>query len=129
MELAGVDEATAKRALLEYETVEDAIAALMVKPGVSGDAYIPPRPSIDTGLTPEQDERCRKGRWLQDKVNAVFSVAHSQIQSPPVPLALEASQASAPGDVSPAQPVAPPGSPRDSLVQMTLPTLQSETLQ
>ena len=127
MSLAGVDEATARRALLEYETVEDAVDALLVKPVVSGDAYIRPRPMIETGMTEEQRERCEKGRWLQDKVNAVFSVAHSQTR--PVPEAPEASQASRPGDVSPVQPVAPPGSPQDSLVQMTLPTLQSATLQ
>lgn len=125
MELAGVDEATAKRALLEYETVEDAIAALMVKPVISGDAYIPPRPSIDTGLSPEQDERCRKGRWLQDQVNAVFSVAHSQTQPvQSVPAAVPETPSPSPEGLT-----APPGSPQDSLVQMTLPTLQSETLQ
>ena len=127
MELAGVDEATAKRALLEYETVEDAIDALMVKPVVSGDAYLRPRPTIDTGLTPEQEERCRKGRWLQDQVNAVFSVAHSQTQTPPAPAVPSASVE------TPSPPpeglTAPPGSPQDSLVQRTLPTLQSETLQ
>lgn len=127
MELAGVDEATAKRALLEYETVEDAIDALMVKPVVSGDAYLRPRPTIDTGLTPEQEERCRKGRWLQDQVNAVFSVAHSQTQTPPAPAVPSASVE------TPSPPpeglTAPPGSPQDSLVQRTLPTLQSEPLQ
>ena len=125
MELAGVDEATAKRALLEYETVEDAIAALMVKPVVAGDAYIPPRPTIDTGLTPEQEERCRKGRWLQDQVNAVFSVAHSQTPpAQPAPAALTEMPSASPEGLT-----APPGSPQDSLVQMTLPTLQSEPLQ
>ncbi len=129
MSLAGVDEATAKRALLEYETVEDAVDALLVKPVVSGDAYIRPRPMVDTGMTSEQRERCEKGRWLQDRVNAVFSVAHSQIQTPQGLEAPAASQASRSGGESPAQPIAPPGSPQDSLVQMTLPTLQSETLQ
>ena len=125
MTLAGVDEATAKRALLEYETVEDAIDALLVKPVVSGDAYIRPPPSIETGMTPEQEERCRKGRWLQDKVNAVFSVAHSQTQTPPAPAALSAlTETSSP---SPEGLTAPPGSRQDSPVQMTLPTLQSET--
>jgi hypothetical protein len=127
MELAGVDEATAKRALLEYETVEDAVDALMVKPVVSGDAYLRPRPTIDTGLTPEQEERCRKGRWLQDQVNAVFSVAHSQIQTPPAP-AVPSVVTETPSP-SPEGLTAPPGSPQDSLVQMTLPTLQSEPLQ
>ena len=125
MSLAGVDEATAKRALLEYETVEDAVDALLVKPVVSGDAYIRPRPMVDTGMTAEQIERCEKGRWLQDKVNAVFSVAHSQIQTPQAPEAAAASQASRLGGESPAPLIAPPGSPQDSHVQMTLPTLQS----
>ena len=129
MSLAGVDEATAKRALLEYDTVEDAVDALLVKPVVSGDAYIRPRPMVDTGMTAEQIERCAKGRWLQDRVNAVFSVAHSQTQTPQGLEAPAASQASRSGGDSPAQPIAPPGSPQDSLVQMTLPTLQSETLQ
>lgn len=127
MSLAGVDEATAQRALLEYETVEDAVDALLVKPVVSGDAYIRPRPSIETGLTREQEERCKKGRWLQDRVNAVVSVAHSQIR--PVPAALEGPPGPRPGGESPVQPTGPPGSPVDSHVQMTLPTLQSETLQ
>jgi hypothetical protein len=33
----------------------------------------------DTAIEdPEQRERCQRGRALQDKVNAVFSVAHSK---------------------------------------------------
>ena len=127
MSLAGVDESTAARALLEYETVEDAVDALLVKPVISGDAYLRPRPTVDSGLTPEQEERCQKGRWLQDKVNAVFSVAHSQ--TPQVPEVPAASQVARPGDESPEQPIAPPGSPQDSRVQMILPTLQSLTPQ
>ena len=126
MTLAGVDEATAKRALLEHETVEDAVDALLVKPVVSGDAYIRPRPCIDTGLTPEQEERCRKGRWLQDKVNAVFSVAHSQVQTPPDQSV--ASTASETAAQSVEVPTVPPGSPPDSLAQTTPPAPQSETL-
>ena len=126
MELAGVDEATAKRALLEYETVEDAIDALMVKPAVSGDAFLRPRPTIETGMTEEQEERCRKGRWLQDKVNAVFSVAHSQTQTPPAQSV--ASTASGTTVQTLEVPTAPPGSPADSLVQTTPPAPQSETL-
>lgn len=128
MELAGVDRATAEKALATYTTVEDAVDALIVKPVVSGERHIPPRPTIDTGLTPEQQERCKKGRWLQDRVNAVFSVAHSKIQSPPdasVPVASEAARL---GDVSPAPPVAPPGSPQGVPEKRTPPTPQSETL-
>ena len=126
MELAGVDEATAKRALLEHETVEDAVDALLPKPVLRG---VKPPPKVETGMTPEQEERCRKGRWLQDQVNAVFSVAHSQTRSLPVQVAPLALQASHPDAGSPALPTAPPGSPQDGLERMTLPTLQSETLQ
>jgi hypothetical protein len=127
MELAGVDEATATRALLQYESVEDAVDALLVKPVVSGEKYIPPPPKVESGLTEEQRERCSKGRWLQDQVNAVFSVAHSQTRSPQGASAPAASQAGCLGDVSPAPPTAPPGSPQDAPERMTLPTLQSET--
>jgi hypothetical protein len=127
MKLADVDEATARAALAQYKTPLDAIAALLVKPVVSGEKYIPPPPSVETGMTSEQEERCRKGRWLQDQVNAVFSVAHSKTQTQPDAMAPSASGASRLGDVSPAPPAAPPGSPQDALERMTLPTLQSET--
>lgn len=65
------------------------IDALLEKPMVSGDKYIPQKPSLETGLSDEQKQRCLKGRELQDKVNAVFSVAHSKIRSQP---ALEAEE-------------------------------------
>ena len=36
----------------------------------------------DTAIEdPEQRERCKRGRELQDKINAVFSVAHSKLKS------------------------------------------------
>jgi len=129
MELAGVDEATATQALLEHETVEDAVDALLPKPTVSGDKYIPSPPKVATGMTAEQEARCRKGRWLQDQVNAVFSVAHSQTRSPQAQLGPAAGEGERPVDASPVLPVAPPGSPQDGLERMTLPTLQSETPQ
>ena len=127
MELAGVDRDTAEKALATYGTVEDAVDALIVKPVVSGERYIPPPPKVDTGMTPEQEERCRKGRWLQDQVNAVFSVAHSKTRTLQDELVPSASQASPPDAASPALPAAPPGSPQGGLEKMTLPTLQSET--
>ncbi len=82
MSLTGVDEATASAAYLQTECVEDAIDRLLPKPVVSGDKYIPAKPNVNTGMTPEQEERCRRGRWLQDQVNVVFSVAHSKTRSP-----------------------------------------------
>ena len=78
MSLTGVDEETASAAYLRFETTEDAIDSLLQKPVVAGEKYFPVKPKVDTGMTAEQEERCRKGRWLQDKVNAVFSVAHSK---------------------------------------------------
>jgi hypothetical protein len=124
MELACVDRETAERTLARYGTVEDAVAALLVKPVVAGERYIPPPPTVETGLTPEQEERCKKGRWLQDQVNAVFSVAHSKTRTQPASSAPVASEARRLGDASPA---APPGSPQDAHVRTTPPTPRSET--
>jgi len=81
MSLTGVDEKTAEDAFMRYEDVAEAIDSLLQKPVVSGEKYIPVKPRIDTGMTPEQEERCRKGRWLQDQVNSVFSVAHSKVRT------------------------------------------------
>ena len=78
MELAGVTKEVAEEALAKHKEVWLAVDALMEKPVVTGEKYIPPKPSVDTGLTSEQKERCERGRWLQEKVNAVFSVAHSK---------------------------------------------------
>lgn len=83
MELANVDRATAEKALQEHGDIITAIDALLSKPVIAGDKYIPAKPTIDTGMTAEQEERCAKGRWLQDKVNVVFSAAHSSVRNQP----------------------------------------------
>lgn len=91
MELTGCGPIEAAKALIDYKTIEDAVDALLCKPTVSGDKYIPEKPKINTGMTSEQEERCRKGRWLQDKINVVFSAAHPQSQPEHSPkLVLEA---------------------------------------
>ncbi len=79
MELAGVDRETATKALAEHKEIWLAVDALLVKPVVSGEKYIPAKPVVDSGISKEQKALCERGRWLQDQVNAVFSVAHSQI--------------------------------------------------
>ena len=86
-QMTGCSQEEAKTALLNHETILDAIESLIpANPVISGAKYIPPKPTIDHGLDEEQAAICARGRWLQDKVNAVFSVAHSKIQetSPPV---------------------------------------------
>ncbi len=83
MELTGCGPVEAANALTEHKEIWLAVDALLTKPVVSGEKYIPKKPVIDTGLTEEQKERCDRGRWLQDQVNAVFSVAHSQTQTQP----------------------------------------------
>lgn len=83
MELAGVDRETAEKALQEHGDVVSAVDALLSKPKVTGDKYIPEKPKTRTDMTDEQKERCEKGRWLQDQVNAVFSVAHSKVRNQP----------------------------------------------
>ena len=81
MELANVTREVAEEALAKHKEVWLAVDALMERPVVAGDKYIPPKPKVNTGLTSEQEARCQKGRWLQDQVNVVFSVAHSQVRS------------------------------------------------
>ena len=70
---------------LHGDEIWKAVDSLLVKPTVSGDKYIPPKPVINNGLTPEQQERCLKGRDLQNRVNVVFSVAHAQLRTQPAP--------------------------------------------
>lgn len=91
MSLTGVDEETASAAYMRYESLEEAIDSLILKPTVSGDKYIPAKRKIDTGMSTEQEERCKKGRWLQDQVNVVFSVAHSKSRTQPDEVVPEAS--------------------------------------
>ena len=79
-QLTGCSRDEAERTLNQYENVLDAVESLIpANPVVSGAKYIPPKPKVDTGMDPEQIALCERGRWLQDKVNAVLSVAHSKI--------------------------------------------------
>ena len=82
MELANVSKEVAEEALAKHKEVWLAVDALMERPVVAGDKYIPPKPKVDTGLTSEQEALCQRGRWLQDQVNVVFSVAHSKTRTP-----------------------------------------------
>jgi hypothetical protein len=81
MELAGVGPKEAAEALAVHKEIWLAVDSLLHKPEISGEKYMPQKPCIDDGLNAEQKERCEKGRWLQEKVNAVFSVAHSKTRS------------------------------------------------
>lgn len=83
MELANVTQEVAEEALAKYEEVWLAVDSLIQKPAIASDRYIPEKPKACAHLTSEQKEMCDRGRWLQDKVNAVFSVAHSKIQPEP----------------------------------------------
>ena len=129
MEMTGCGPREAADALSQHKEIWLAIDALMPKPVVSGEKYIPVRPAIDSGLTAEQKERCDRGRWLQDKVNAVFSVAHSQVQTQPDPAALEAPRVSQETTVPLASSSHPPSSEPVSLQgtdeKSSLPTRQS----
>lgn len=103
-QLIGCTQEEASQALLKHETLVDAIDSLLPPaPVVSGSKYIPPKPIVDSGLSAEQKELCERGRWLQDKVNAVFSVAHSQTRTLP---AVEDCSSSA----------VPPSSPESAVV-------------
>ena len=125
MNMTGCDQAEAEAALLLYPT--DLIAAMdfvLPKTTVSGAKYIPPKPMVDTGMDDEQKARCEKGRWMQDKVNAVFSVAHSKTL--PVPEAEQSDLQSAEVSVPVAESVEESVSQQGSLAQ-TIPLVrQSE---
>lgn len=127
MALTGVDEVTASKAYLEHEVLEDAIASLLPTPVVSGDKYIPKKPTINNGLTPDQAALCKRGRWLQDQVNVVVSVAHSKIRTPldpPEPAESRAPPSSPEQMAGAGRPESPQGSDAQSLP----PAVQSETL-
>lgn len=111
MELAGVSREVAEAALATHTEVWLAVDALLTKPVVSGEKYLPPKPVIDTGLTPEQEALCKRGRWLQDQVNAVYSVAHSKTRLPPDAQSQAAQTVPALQNAS-AAPVVPPPSPQ-----------------
>jgi hypothetical protein len=119
-DLAGVDIVTAAKALAQHKEVWLAVDALMVKPATAGERYMPEKPVVDSGLSADQKAMCNKGRWLQDQVNSVFSVAHSKIRhsqaDPPV-----AELTDLPQQADSAVPViAPPPSPQpDAPEKMT----------
>jgi hypothetical protein len=127
--LAGCTKEEAEAALATHGDIVAAVDALLVKPVVKGDTLIPPKPVIDNGLTPEQDSMCRRGRWLQDQVNAVFSVAHSKsLPDPPAPAAV--ADLSAPPSSPTSQPPVPESTtapPQDAPEQSFPRFLQSET--
>ena len=125
-QLTGCSREEAEKALIEHETVLDAIESLIpTNPVVSGNKYIPPKPKVDTGMDPEQKALCERGRWLQDKVNAVFSVAHSKIL--PDLLAEQSSSQTSEESVSiPVASIEEVVSSQDSLEQTAQPIQQLE---
>jgi hypothetical protein len=129
-QLTGCSREDAEKAMINHENVLDAVESLIpANPVVSGAKYIPPKPKVDTGMDPEQIALCERGRWLQDKVNAVFSVAHSKIQ--PDPLAQESLKQTAEVSVAsvPVLSVEDSLSSQGSLEQTAQPIQQPELLQ
>ena len=119
MDLAGVSQEVAEEALAKHKEVWLAVDALTERPVVAGDKYIPSKPKVNTGLTSEQEALCQKGRWLQDQVNAVFSVAHSKTQYSHSGLEPEQLCDRAQEDATPAPMVAPPPSPQSDVPEKT----------
>jgi len=129
-QLTGCTREEAEKAMMNHENMLDAVESLIpANPVVSGAKYIPPKPKVDTGMDPEQIALCERGRWLQDKVNAVFSVAHSKIQ--PDPLAQESLKQTAEVSVAsvPVLSVEDSLSSQGSLEQTAQPIQQPELLQ
>ena len=126
--MTGCTREEANRALLMNECVIDAIAALIpANPEISGNKYIPAKPKVDTGMDPEQIALCARGRWLQDKVNAVVSVAHSKILSSPP--AAQSLLPTAEADLVAPVAVEESESSQDSRAQTVQPIQQSEVPQ
>lgn len=86
MELAGCTLDQAQAALETHKDVVAAVDALLSKPVCKGDTYLPVKPKINDGLSDEQKALCERGRWLQDKVNEVISVAHAKTRTQQDPL-------------------------------------------
>ncbi len=130
MELAGCGPKEAAEALAKHKEVWLAVDALLTKPPVAGDKYMPEKPAVDTGMDAEQKERCARGRWMQDKVNEVFSVAHSQTQTQPGAEGRETSQKAPQSlqSLADQELVLPTLSPLDAAAQTTLPAPQSASL-
>ena len=128
-QLTGCTREEAEKAMMNYENVLDAVESLIpANPVVTGAKYIPPKPKVDTGMDSEQQALCERGRWLQDKVNAVFSVAHSKIL--PDPLAQQSLSQSAEVSVStPLASIEDSLSSQDSHEQSSQPIQQPELLQ
>lgn len=67
----GVSADVAKKALEENGgDVILAVERLSVPPSIRGDRYIPPKPTIDDGLTEEVRENLRKARQFSDILSA-----------------------------------------------------------
>lgn len=87
MELTGCKDVIAIHAIIKAKgDIVEAVASLLSKPVCKGDTYLPSKPKVDTGLSDEQKALCERGRWLQDKVNEVVSVAHAKTRTQPDPL-------------------------------------------
>ena len=108
-QMTGCTREEAEKILVVHETVLDAIEALLPpNPSTSGSKYIPPKPKVDHGMDEEQAALCARGRWLQDKVNAVFSVAHSKtLEQTPLESEPQTSHAVVDLEVAPELPAKP----------------------
>ena len=129
MELTGCGPKEAAVALAAHKEIWLAVDSLLTKPSVSGEKYMPSKPAVDTGMDAEQQERCLRGRWMQDKVNEVFSAAHPKTQTLQDAAAPVEEQKSAQSLQPPVELSPPPSPPRGSGGQTTPPAPQSERLQ
>lgn len=94
-DLAGCDLVEATRMFNFFNgDIANAVEFLLPTTNVSGDKYIPKKPTIDTGMDAEQTDRCARGRDLQDRVNSIFSAAASQVKSPTLESVAEESASS-----------------------------------
>ena len=119
-----LEEATC--ALEVHGSVIAAVDSMLKKPNVSGEKYLQPK-ERRSHLDPEQDEMCRKGRELMDRLT-VISAYHPQVQrAPSVEEAATKALQSRPS--APAPSAQPSGAEpqQDSPSQTVQPSVQSLT--
>jgi len=117
----------ATRALEVHGSVIAAVDSLLTKPNVSGEKYLQPK-ERRSHLDPEQDEMCRKGRELMDRLT-VISAYHPQVQrGPSVEEAAMKALQSHPSAPAPSERPSAAEPRQDSPSQTVQPSVQSLTL-
>lgn len=78
MNLACCSREDAERILAETSDVIEAVDRLLSKPVVKGEKFLPPKPTIDDGLTEEVRNKIKQARELAEILNAGARAAETK---------------------------------------------------